>query len=222
MTGTPKFREESSFRALETPLPGDIPVSVSCMVVPRRLTSEQASADYLGCFDAGLSENTSGNGADPPQGKEKVLVLTELIAEMSCRKNSRGSLRTKRIWRYIVVSESYHKHIALRDEPRKLTGKLLGHSLIIVRKTAEMTGLKSDVASAALADSLRAGIIVDDDLGNIEASASFVPVNAVRKPLSAEAFDRKISPYIHKPSNYLYNMPVFNIKLLLKILGSAY
>ena len=44
ITGTPILFSESSLRAFATPLPGDIPESEICIVVPRRLTSAQARA----------------------------------------------------------------------------------------------------------------------------------------------------------------------------------
>ena len=41
---TPRVESESSFRAFSTPLPGEMPVLQSCIVLPRFESSLQASA----------------------------------------------------------------------------------------------------------------------------------------------------------------------------------
>ena len=55
ITGTPRKSFESSFLEFETPLPGDMPLSQICIVVPRRLTSEQASASAAMTADGLIS-----------------------------------------------------------------------------------------------------------------------------------------------------------------------
>ena len=57
--GIPRVASESSLRELATPLPGEIPLSQSCIVVPSRSTSEQARASTAMTAEGFISRHTA-------------------------------------------------------------------------------------------------------------------------------------------------------------------